>query len=86
MKTLLCLLIATGVGYALQFAGLPHGLLLGSIFATALLVSNLHFAPTVPLGLGFVQIVLGTATGLMFKAWDSHTAAAMLPKIGRAHV
>jgi len=82
MKTLLCLLIATGVGTALQYLGVPHGLLLGSILATSLIASNLRFAPTLPLGLGFVQIVLGIATGLMFKAWDSHTAAAMLPSLG----
>ncbi|MBK5415550.1 AbrB family transcriptional regulator [Pseudomonas sp. TH31] len=82
MKTLLCLLIATGVGTALQYVGVPHGLLLGSILATSLIASNLRFAPTLPLGLGFVQIVLGVATGLMFKAWDSHTAAAMLPSLG----
>lgn len=82
MKTLLCLLIATLVGTALQYVGVPHGLLLGSILATSLIASNLRFAPTLPLGLGFVQIVLGIATGLMFKAWDSHTAAAMLPSLG----
>ncbi|MFJ7793751.1 AbrB family transcriptional regulator [Pseudomonas sp. NPDC096950] len=82
MKTLLCLLIATGVGTALQYAGVPHGLLLGSILGSALIVSNLRFAPTLPLGLGYVQVVLGIATGLMFKAWDSHTAAAMLPSLG----
>jgi len=82
MKTLLCLLIATGVGTALQYLGVPHGLLLGSILATSLIASNLRFAPTLPLGLGFIQIVLGIATGLMFKAWDSHTAAAMLPSLG----
>ena len=82
MKTLLCLLIATGVGTALQYVGVPHGLLLGSILATSLIASNLRFAPTLPLGLGFIQIVLGIATGLMFKAWDSHTAAAMLPSLG----
>ncbi|MDN3224161.1 AbrB family transcriptional regulator [Pseudomonas nunensis] len=82
MKTLLCLLIATGVGAALQYAGVPHGLLLGSILTSGLIASNLHFAPTVPLGLGYVQVVLGIATGLMFKAWDSHTAAALLPSLG----
>jgi membrane AbrB-like protein len=82
MKTLLCLLSATGVGAALQSAGVPHGLLLGSILATALIVSNLNVAPTLPLGLGYVQVVLGIATGLMFKAWDSHTAAALLPSLG----
>ncbi|WP_213939295.1 AbrB family transcriptional regulator [Pseudomonas sp. dw_612] len=82
MKTLLCLLIATGVGTALQYAGVPHGLLLGSILGSALIVSHLRFAPTLPLGLGYVQVVLGIATGLMFKAWDSHTAAAMLPSLG----
>ncbi|MGE8148697.1 AbrB family transcriptional regulator [Pseudomonas frederiksbergensis] len=82
MKTLLCLLIATGVGAALQYAGVPHGLLLGSILASALVVSNLRFAPTLPLSLGYVQIVLGIATGLMFRSWDSHTAAAMLPSLG----
>jgi uncharacterized membrane protein AbrB (regulator of aidB expression) len=40
LKTLLCLLIASGVGTALQYAGLPHGLLLGSILASALIASN----------------------------------------------
>lgn len=44
MKTLFCLLIATGVGGALQYAGIPHGLLLGSILATALIASCLHFS------------------------------------------
>ncbi|MVV51710.1 AbrB family transcriptional regulator [Pseudomonas sp. PB120] len=82
MKTLLCLLIAIGVGAALQVAGVPHGLLLGSILATALLVSNTGFAPRLRFGLGYVQIVLGIATGLMFKAWDSQVAAAMLPSLG----
>lgn len=82
MKTLLCLLVATGVGAVLQYAGVPHGLLLGSILGSALIVSNLRFSPSLPLGLGYVQIVLGTATGLMFTTWDSHTAAAMLPSLG----
>lgn len=82
MKTLLCLLIAISVGIALQYAGIPHGLLLGSILATALFASNLRFSPTLPLSLGYVQIVLGIATGLMFKSWDSQTAAAMLPSLG----
>ncbi|MGE8186049.1 AbrB family transcriptional regulator [Pseudomonas sp. NPDC086278] len=82
MKTLLCLLIATGVGSALQYAGVPHGLLLGSILATAMIASNLHFSPTLPFGLVYLQIVLGIATGLMFTAWDSHTVAAMLPSLG----
>jgi membrane AbrB-like protein len=82
MKTLLCLLIAIGVGAALQYAGVPHGLLLGSILATALIASNLRFSPALPFSLGYVQIVLGIATGLMFKSWDSHTAAAMLPSLG----
>lgn len=82
MKTLLCLLIATGVGTALQYAGLPHGLLLGSILATALIASNLRFSPALPFSLVYVQIVLGIATGLMFTSWNSQTAAAMLPSLG----
>ncbi|SED50959.1 hypothetical protein SAMN04490185_3624 [Pseudomonas frederiksbergensis] len=82
MKTLLCLLIASGVGTALQYAGLPHGLLLGSILATALIASNLRFSPTLHFSLGYVQIVLGIATGLMFTSWNSQTAAAMLPSLG----
>src|SRR5471030_93872 len=82
MKTLLCLLLATGVGPALQYVGVPLGLLLGSILATSLIASNLRSAPSLSLGLGFIQIVLAIATGLMFKAWDSHTAAAMLPSLG----
>jgi len=82
MKTLLCLLIAIGVGSALQYVGVPHGLLLGSILSTALIVSNLPVAPSVRYGLGYVQIVLGIATGLMFEAWDSRTVAALLPSLG----
>jgi membrane AbrB-like protein len=82
MKTLLCLLIATGVGTALQYAGLPHGLLLGSILVTALIASNLRFSPALPFSLIYVQIVLGIATGLMFTSWNSQTAAAMLPSLG----
>ncbi|MGW8461451.1 AbrB family transcriptional regulator [Pseudomonas sp. CLCA07] len=82
MKTLLCLLIATGVGAALQYAGIPHGLLLGSILASAMIASNLRFSPTLRFGLGYVQIVLGIATGLMFTSWDSHTVAAILPSLG----
>lgn len=82
MKTLLCLLIASSVGGLLQYAGVPHGLLLGSILVTGLIASNLDVAPTLPLGLGYVQVVLGIATGLMFKAWDSPTAAALLPSLG----
>jgi membrane AbrB-like protein len=82
MKTLLCLLIATGVGAALQYAGVPHGLLLGSIFTTAVIVSNLRFSPTLRFGLGYVQIVVGIATGLMFEAWDNQTLATMLPSLG----
>jgi membrane AbrB-like protein len=82
MKTLLCLLIATVVGTALQYAGVPHGLLLGSILATAVIVSNVRFSPTLRFGLGYVQIVLGIATGLMFESWDNQTVAAMLPSLG----
>lgn len=82
MKTLLYLLIAAGVGTALQHAGIPHGLLLGSILATAVIASRFRFSPTVRFSLGYVQLVLGIATGLMFTAWDSQTVAAMLPSLG----
>ncbi|MHC8314609.1 AbrB family transcriptional regulator [Pseudomonas sp. LB3P31] len=82
MKTLLCLLIATAVGAALQYIGVPHGLLLGSILSTAVIVGKSGFAPTLRFGLGYVQIALGIATGLMFQAWDSKTAAALLPSLG----
>lgn len=82
MKTLLCLLAATSVGALLQWVGVPHGLLLGSILATAIIVSQSGFAPTLRFGLGYVQIALGIATGLMFQAWDSKTAAALLPSLG----
>ncbi|WP_371921936.1 AbrB family transcriptional regulator [Pseudomonas sp. 31-12] len=69
-------------GTLLQHAAIPHGLLLGSILASALIASNLHFSPTLPFGLGYVQIVLGIATGLMFTSWDNRTVAAMLPSLG----
>ncbi|NBA95038.1 AbrB family transcriptional regulator [Pseudomonas sp. R5(2019)] len=81
MKTILCLLIATGAGTVLAFAGVPHGLLLGSILATAVIASNFHFAPTLRFGLGYLQVVLGIATGLMFESWDNETMVAMLPSL-----
>lgn len=40
MKSIVCLLIAAGFGALLQFEGVPHGLLLGSIVVTALFASK----------------------------------------------
>jgi membrane AbrB-like protein len=82
MKSILCLLIAAGFGALLQFQGVPHGLLLGSIVVTALFASKTGIAPATPYGLGYIQITLGIATGLMFEAWDSETASTMLPSLG----
>lgn len=82
MKTLLCLLLAIAVGTALQSVGVPHGLLLGSILSTAIIVSQSGFSPTLRFSLGFVQIVLGIATGLMFQAWDNQAVASLLPSLG----
>ena len=82
MKTLLCLLLAIAVGTALQYVGVPHGLLLGSVLSTAIIVSQSGFSPTLRFSLGFVQIVLGIATGLMFQAWDNQAVASLLPSLG----
>ncbi|WP_339490038.1 AbrB family transcriptional regulator [Pseudomonas sp. RL_5y_Pfl2_70] len=82
MKSILCLLIAAGFGALLQFEGVPHGLLLGSILVTALVVTKFKFAPATPYGLGYIQVTLGIATGLMFEAWDSATVSTMLPSLG----
>ncbi|WP_064120838.1 AbrB family transcriptional regulator [Pseudomonas fluorescens] len=82
MKSILCLLIAAGFGALLQFQGVPHGLLLGSIVVTALFASKTGIAPATPYGLGYIQVTLGIATGLMFEAWDSETASTMLPSLG----
>ncbi|MFI8222531.1 AbrB family transcriptional regulator [Pseudomonas sp. NPDC085632] len=82
MKSILCLLIAAGFGALLQFEGVPHGLLLGSIIVTALFASKTGIAPATPYGLGYIQVTLGIATGLMFEAWDSETASTMLPSLG----
>jgi membrane AbrB-like protein len=82
MKSIFCLLIAAGFGALLQFEGVPHGLLLGSIVVTALFASKTGFAPATPYGLGYIQVTLGIATGLMFEAWDSETASTMLPSLG----
>ncbi|MGY2278798.1 AbrB family transcriptional regulator [Pseudomonas monsensis] len=82
MKSILCLLIAAGFGALLQFEGVPHGLLLGSILVTALVVTKFNFAPATPYGLGYIQVTLGIATGLMFEAWDSATVSTMLPSLG----
>jgi len=82
MKSIVCLLIAAGFGALLQFEGVPHGLLLGSIVVTALFASKTGIAPATPYGLGYIQVTLGIATGLMFEAWDSETATTMLPSLG----
>ncbi|MBF6031973.1 AbrB family transcriptional regulator [Pseudomonas sp. P155] len=82
MKSILCLFIAAGFGALLQFEGVPHGLLLGSIVVTALFASKTGIAPATPYGLGYIQVTLGIATGLMFEAWDSETASTMLPSLG----
>ena len=82
MKSILCLLIAAAIGAALQVSGVPHGLLLGAILVTALVTTRSGFAPATPYGLGYIQVTLGIATGLMFEAWDSATASAMLPSLG----
>lgn len=82
MKTILCLMICALVGAAVQFAGVPHGLLLGTIVASATLVSRLRFTPNLRFGLEYVQLVMGIATGLMFEAWDSATVASILPSLG----
>ncbi|WP_460100434.1 AbrB family transcriptional regulator [Pseudomonas sp. H3_C08] len=82
MKSILCLLMAAGFGALLQFEGVPHGLLLGSIVVTALFASKTGIAPATPYGLGYIQVTLGIATGLMFEAWDGETASTMLPSLG----
>lgn len=82
MKTLLLFLAAAGVGTALQMAGVPQGLLLGSIFGSALIICRMHFAPSLRLGLGCVQVVLGISTGLVFESWSVLQAFEMLPSLG----
>lgn len=82
MKSIMCLLLAAGFGALLQFEGVPHGLLLGSIVVTAVFASKTGIAPATPYGLGYIQVTLGIATGLMFEAWDSATASALLPSLG----
>ncbi|WP_460064988.1 AbrB family transcriptional regulator [Pseudomonas sp. S2_H08] len=82
MKSILCLLMSAGFGALLQFEGVPHGLLLGSIVVTALFASKTGIAPATPYGLGYIQVTLGIATGLMFEAWDSETVSTMLPSLG----
>jgi uncharacterized membrane protein AbrB (regulator of aidB expression) len=47
-----------------------------------LFASKTGIAPATPYGLGYIQVTLGIATGLMFEAWDSETAATMLPSLG----
>ncbi|WP_263262493.1 AbrB family transcriptional regulator [Pseudomonas sp. RIT-PI-S] len=82
MKSLLCLVAAAVLGLAFQRLGIPHGLLLGAILASALIAGKLGHSPALPFGLGYVQVVLGIATGLMFESWDNQTVAAVLPSLG----
>lgn len=70
-----------GGGGTLEYCGIPHGLLLGSILVSAIIVSKWSFSPPLRFGLGYVQIVLGVTTGLMFDTWDSRVVGALLPSI-----
>ncbi|MCI8212821.1 ammonia monooxygenase [Pseudomonas sp. S25] len=81
MKILSFWLACVGGGVTLEYLGIPHGLLLGSILVSAIIVSKWGFSPPLKFGLGYVQIVLGVATGLMFDAWDSRVVGALLPSI-----
>ncbi|WP_423368013.1 AbrB family transcriptional regulator [Burkholderia sp. LMG 32019] len=82
MKTLAYLACLAVVGMALQYAGLPHGLLLGSILAASIATSRFGFAPGLRFGLEYVQIVLGMATGLLFKSWDTQMVVSIVPSLG----
>jgi membrane AbrB-like protein len=81
MKSMFFLLAVAAVGTTLQYAGIPHGLLLGSILGAAVIVSKWRFSPSLRFALGYVQVVLGISTGLMFDAWDSQTIAAIVPSL-----
>jgi membrane AbrB-like protein len=81
MKSVFFLLAVAAVGAVLQYAGVPHGLLLGSILGAAIIVSKWRFSPSLRFALGYVQIVLGIATGLMFDAWDSQTIIVLAPSL-----
>ncbi|KVH72937.1 ammonia monooxygenase [Burkholderia cepacia] len=82
MKTLAYLACLAAVGMALQYAGVPHGLLLGSILAASIVTSRFGFAPGMRFGLEYVQIVLGMATGLLFKSWDTQMVVSIVPSLG----
>lgn len=75
------LLACIGGAVTLDHLGIPHGLLLGSILVSAIIASKWSFSPPLKFGLGYVQIVLGVATGLMFDAWDGRVVGALLPSI-----
>ncbi|WP_319941741.1 AbrB family transcriptional regulator [Pseudomonas quasicaspiana] len=81
MKILSFWLACIGGGATLEYLGIPHGLLLGSILVSTIIVSKWSFSPPLRFGLGYVQIVLGVVTGLMFDAWDSRVIGALLPSI-----
>ncbi|MEK7919538.1 AbrB family transcriptional regulator [Burkholderia contaminans] len=82
MKTLAYLACLTTVGLVLRVAGVPHGLLLGAILAASIATSRFGFAPRLRFGLEFVQIVLGMATGLLFRSWDTQTVVSIVPSLG----
>ncbi|KFE53009.1 AbrB family transcriptional regulator [Pseudomonas syringae] len=79
MAALLFFVAAVGVGSVLEFVSVPQGLLLGSLFTSALLTRRLKVSPSLRLGLGYVQVVLGISTGLAFQSFDGFGALDMLP-------
>jgi membrane AbrB-like protein len=81
MKTILLLATATGVGLLLRYLGIPQGLLLGSVIVSALIVCSFRVTPSLRFGAGYVQIVLGVSTGLIFESWAWQEVLMMLPSL-----
>ncbi|WP_343073050.1 AbrB family transcriptional regulator [Pseudomonas folii] len=81
MKTILLLSIAAVAGLLLEFCGFPQGILIGSLLASALAFSKLRVTLSLRFGLGYVQIVLGISTGLVFASWGGQEAFFMLPSL-----
>lgn len=80
-KKLLCLVFAALTGFAFHTLSIPHGLLLGSMVGSAAIAISLDHAINLKFGIEYVQVVLGTATGLLMSNWNGFMTPHIVPSI-----
>ncbi|MBF8740603.1 AbrB family transcriptional regulator [Pseudomonas guariconensis] len=80
-NNVLCLACAALTGLLFQALDIPHGLLLGSVVGAAVLTTGVGISSDLRFGMEYVQIALGTATGLLMKDWSGEIIAHIIPSL-----